>query len=101
MRPSFIVFGDPSIKVGLQIVDRAVDLLAERHPVELVEHGAMEALADAVGLRAVGLGATVVDILDRQIKLVFVALAAAKLGAAVGEHPAYPDRMLIIERHHP
>jgi hypothetical protein len=88
MGPSFIVFGDPGIEVGLQLVDCVVDLLAERHPVELVEHGAVEALADAVGLRAFGLGAAVVDILDRQIELVFVALAAAKLGAAVGEHPA-------------
>ena len=54
-----VVFGDPSIQVGLQLVDGAIDLLAERHPVELVEHGAMEALADAVGLRALGLGAAV------------------------------------------
>jgi hypothetical protein len=34
----------------------------------------MEALADAVGLRALGLGAGVVDVLDRQIELVFVVL---------------------------
>ena len=32
----------------MQLVERAIDLLAERDPVELVEHGAMEALADAV-----------------------------------------------------
>jgi hypothetical protein len=47
----------------------------------------MEALADAVGLRALGLGAGVIDILDRQVEFVFVALAAAELGAAVGQHP--------------
>jgi len=32
----------------------------------------MEALADAVGLRALGLGAGVIDVLDGQVKLVFV-----------------------------
>ena len=49
----------------------------------------MEALADAVGLRALGLGAGVVDVLDGEIELVFVALGvAAVLGAAIGQHPA-------------
>jgi hypothetical protein len=35
----------------------------------------MEALADAVGLRAPGLGSGMVDVLDCEIELVFVALA--------------------------
>src|SRR6266851_3094441 len=55
--------------------------LAERQAVELVQDGAMEALADAVGLRAFRLGAGVVDVLDREVELVFVAVAAAELGA--------------------
>jgi hypothetical protein len=37
----------------------------------------MEALADAVGLRALGLGTAVVDVLDGEVELVLVALAAA------------------------
>ena len=57
MWPLLVLFGDPSIKVGLQLVDGAIDLLAERDPVELVEDGAMEALADSIRLRALGLGA--------------------------------------------
>src|SRR5262249_1196766 len=56
MRPALGVIDKPGIEVGLQLVDCAIDLLAERHPIELVEHGAMKALADAVGLRALGLG---------------------------------------------
>jgi hypothetical protein len=32
------------IKVGLQLVDRAVDLFPEHHAVELIQDGAMEAL---------------------------------------------------------
>jgi hypothetical protein len=33
------------------------------------QHGFMEAFADAVGLRAFGFGARVVDVLDREIEL--------------------------------
>src|SRR6516164_5273388 len=43
-----VVFGDPHIQVGLQLVDRAIDLVAERHPVELIQHGAMKALTDSI-----------------------------------------------------
>jgi hypothetical protein len=67
MWPLVIVFGDPSIKVGLQLVDRPIDLLAERDPVELVQDSAVEALADTIGLRALGLGAGVIDVLDGEI----------------------------------
>jgi hypothetical protein len=34
----------------------------------------MEALADSIRLRALGLGAAVVDVFDRNVELVFVAL---------------------------
>ena len=37
MRSLAIVLGEPGIKISLQLRDRAVDLLAERHAVELVE----------------------------------------------------------------
>src|SRR4029434_3188243 len=87
MRPELIVFGNPGIEVGLQLVDRSVNLLSECQAIELVEYGAMKALADAVGLRALGLGAGVVDVLARQVELVFVAGAAAKFGATIGQHP--------------
>ena len=59
-----VVFGDPRIKVGLQLVDRAIDPFAEGNPVELIQDSAMEALADAICLRALGLGAAVIDVLD-------------------------------------
>src|SRR6516225_640743 len=61
----------------------------------------MEALADAVGLRALGLGTAVIDILDRQVEFILVALAAAELGAAVGQHSRQPDAVLVVERDHP
>src|SRR5256886_17247743 len=86
MRSPLIVVDEPGVEVALQLVDRLVDLLAEGDPVELVQDGAMEALADSVRLWALGLGAAVIDVLDREIELVIVALGAAKLGAAIGQH---------------
>src|SRR3954466_6039774 len=63
MRPVLVVAPDPLIKVGLQLGDRAVDPLAEGHPVELVQHRLVETLNDAVRLWAFGLGAGVIHIL--------------------------------------
>src|SRR6185295_18722046 len=85
MRSVIIVFDQPGIKIGLQLVDAVVDLFAERDPIELVQDGAMEALADAIGLRALGLGSAVIDVLDGEAELVFMALGTAKLGAAIGQ----------------
>ena len=62
-----IVVDQPSIEIRLQLVDCAVDLLAEGHPVEFVQNSAMEALANAIRLGALCFGAAVVDILDGEI----------------------------------
>src|SRR4029077_18189524 len=96
-----VVVDEPDVEVGLQLLNRLVDLLAEGDPVELVEDGAMEALANTIGLRALGLGAAVVDVLDGQIELVLVALGAAKLGPAIGQHARQRDAVLVVKRHHP
>src|SRR3954468_18342273 len=83
----FVVFTDPCIEIGLQFIDRTIHLFSKRDAVELVQHGLVEALADAVGLRTFGLGAGVIDVLDRQVELVFVSLGvAAVFAAAVGQH---------------
>jgi hypothetical protein len=42
----------------------------------------------------------IVDFLDREVELVLVALAAAELGTAVGQHPRQPDAVLVVEPHH-
>jgi len=49
--PLLIVLVDPQIEIGLQLVDRTIDLLAERDTVELIERGFVEALADAASPR--------------------------------------------------
>ena len=63
MRPFLVVALDPGIEIALQFADRAVDFLAKGDAVELVERRLVEALDDAIGLRALGLGARMVDIL--------------------------------------
>ena len=88
MCPLLVVLDQPAIQIGLQLVERAIDLFAERDAVELVEQRAMETLADAIGLRALGFRSAVIDILDREIELVLVAFPTAELGAAIGQHPA-------------
>src|SRR6266699_2286843 len=51
MWPRLIVFANPQIKIGLELVDRTILLFAE----------------DAVGLRALGLGPRMVNVLDGKI----------------------------------
>jgi len=58
----------------------------------------VEALADAVGLWALGLGARVIDVLDREVELVLVPLWTA---AAVGQHPQQLDLVVAEQRKHP
>ena len=70
MRPVLVVGSDPVVEIGLQLGDRAIDFLPESDAVELVQYGLVEPLDDAVGLRVLGLGARVIDVLDRQVKLV-------------------------------
>ena len=94
-----IVDEHPFIKVGLQDVRRVVELLSERDPVELIQQRLVEALANTVGLRALHLGAGVVDVLDSEIQLIFVAImSAAILGAAIGQNPVDAQIVLVEER---
>src|SRR5436305_11918914 len=101
VRPLLVVVDEPGIEIGLQFLDRAIDLFTERHPIELVEQRAMKALADSVGLWALGLGAAVTDVFARQVELVLVAFPAAELGAAIGQHPAQPEAVPSLEPHRP
>src|SRR5262245_37646254 len=65
------------------------------------ERGLVEAFTDAVRLRALGLGARVIDVLDREIELVLVPFGiAAKLAAAVSQNAQQLDIVLLEERQH-
>ena len=93
MRPVLIVTLDPGIEVGLKFGDRSIDLLAEDDAIELIEHRFVGPLNDAIRLRALGLGARMVDILERQIELVFVMLGVAAIfRAAVSTRQSLTSR---------
>ena len=102
MGPGLVELAHPEVEVGLEVLDRPVELLAESDAIELVEHGLVEALDDAVGLRALGLGSGVVDVLDREIELVFVAVVGSAIfGPPVGQHALQGNVVLLVERDHP
>ena len=71
-RPAFIVSGQPIVEIGLQFLDRAIELLAESDIVELVLESSAGMFSDAVGPRRIGPG--VIHILDGQAELVGVIL---------------------------
>ena len=55
MGSQLVVLSPPGVEVGLQLLDAGVDLAAKRDHVELVEHGPVETLDDAIGLWALTL----------------------------------------------
>lgn len=69
-----VIFRDPSIEIGLQLLHRPIDLFPEGYAIELAQHGLMEALANPVGLRMPRLGLGVVNVLNDQVEFVFVAV---------------------------
>lgn len=101
MRTEFVEFAHPGVEIDLQLVDRRIDPLAEVDAIELVEHGPVEMLDDSVRLRALGLGASVIDVLDRAIEFVFAPLGiAAIFASAIGEHALERNAAVLIERDH-
>jgi hypothetical protein len=102
MRSFLVVLAQPGVEVALQLFETATDFALKGDPLELVEHGLVKTLDDAVGLWALHLGAGVIDVLYRQVELVLVALgSAAVFAAAVGQNPVEQHAMIIEERHHP
>ena len=54
MRTLLVVVLHPRIEIGLHLLQRPIDLLAECATIEFVQHGLVEALADPIGLRMPG-----------------------------------------------
>lgn len=60
----------------------------------------MKTLDNTVGLRTFRLGPAVIDILDRQVELIFVPFRiAAIFRTTIGEHPQQVNLVLVIERY--
>ena len=67
----------PRIEVCLQLLNRGIDFLSKCDCIELVLHGSVESLADAVCLRAFRLDFRVVYILHSQIQFIFVVFSVS------------------------
>src|SRR5262245_23206887 len=99
MGSRLIVFDHPCVEVALQLADCLVKLLAEGDAIELVEHGLVEALANSIGLRALGLGSGVIDILYGEIEFIFMAImGAAIFGAAICQNALERHALVLVER---
>lgn len=78
-----------------------IHLFAERDTVKLIPHGLVEALADPIRLRARGLGARMIKVLNREVELILVPLrVAAVFAAAVGKRAQQFDSLAVEERKH-
>jgi hypothetical protein len=64
-----VVVVQPGVEVGLEHLDALVELLVHRRAEELAEHGAVEALDEAVGLGRADPGRAVLDLVERQVEL--------------------------------
>jgi hypothetical protein len=102
MRALLVVVLRPRIEIGLQLLQRLIDLLPKPDPIALIYHGLMEPLADPVRVRMPGLRARVIDVLHGQVQFILMPLGcAAVLGPAVGQDSVQRDRLRFKERQHP
>jgi hypothetical protein len=79
MRAVLIILGQSRIQVVLEFVDRGIHRFAKGGSVELVEQRLMKPFDDAVGLRTLGLGSGVINVLNRQVQRVFLAFRVAAI----------------------
>jgi hypothetical protein len=92
----------PGIDVGLQLIERVVELSPEGARVELVLDRLVEALADAIGLRALNPGAGVLDVLNIQVECELVAFpVAAVFRSTIGQDSEQRHAVLLEERQRP
>ena len=55
------------IQIDLQSLKVGIDLLPESHPIELIEDRLMNPLTDPIGLRALGLGLCMLNVVELKI----------------------------------
>ena len=102
MSPFSIVLMKPLVQVFLQGLPVTVYPLAESDRVELVQDGFVETLTDSVGLGRLGLRPARVDVIDRQVELVIMAVGpSAVFRAPIRQAPEHREPVLLVERQDP
>jgi len=92
--PSTVVVVQPSVEIGLSGFQRFVEGLAHLWLEELLQHGAVEALDEAVRFRRAYFGLAVLDLVEGQVELVGVPFGAAEFAAP----PRSADRVSFREQ---
>ncbi len=88
VRAFCIVMRHPLVEVSLKFIQGGIDFLAEGNVIKFFFNGSVEAFADAVGLRMVGLGFAMVNIFNRQVELILVVFEQAIMfRASIGQDP--------------
>ena len=92
MRTLRVVVIHPAVNIRLQFFQSLIHLFAKGNLIKLIEDGFVEAFADTVGLRRFDLCFRMVNVFDRQVKLVFVMLPiAAVFRAAISQDSQEPN----------
>lgn len=98
MRALAVVEVQIAIQILLELSDALKECVAKRRGEELFLDGAVEAFAEAVGLRRVDLGAAMLNLVDGQVQLeVVLELAAAELSSVIGEQVLDRGGVFLIE----
>lgn len=100
VRPFVVVVDQPGVELGLQVVEGIEDRVAQAGAEELVEHGAMEALDEAIGLRPAHPGLAVLDVVEREIEFERVGVGTTELTAIIGQHGRHRQAAFGVERQH-
>ena len=94
-----IVKVHPLVHIDLQLLQAAVHLVPESSGVKLVLNRLVESLTEAIGLRALGLGSSMLDVFQIQVQRVRVVLTiAAVLTAPVSQEAQQRDALLLVPR---
>ena len=84
-----IVVFQPYVQIRLQLCNIAIEFLAERDLVKLLQDRLVKSFTDSVCLRAPGFSFRVIDVFQSQVELVFVVLT---ITAVLGKRINWPRK---------
>jgi hypothetical protein len=89
-------------RFSLQLVEGLIELLPESDLVEFLLLCLVESFADSVGLWMLRFGPRMIDVVESQVELVFVALhVSAVFSATIGEDPQQGQALALKEGQYP
>jgi hypothetical protein len=90
----------PCVQIGLQSFHRLIERGAESNAEEFIQHGALEAFYNAVGLGPTYLGVTMLDVIELQVELIGMIFLATKFTLVVGQHHFHGETPGLVEGEH-